>query len=130
MCCVFRSSAVWYTALERQLGCLVGSNAYLTPASSQGLAPHYDDVELWVVQTAGTKKWRLYKNAGGYQLPNQPSGDLDQVRDASSKGCTSLLHVSARSAASEAVLQCKILETLAFAVSLSTDTSTLFDAPL
>lgn len=66
-------------ALERQLGCLVGANAYLTPQGSQGLAPHHDDVELWVVQTAGKKKWRLYQPINGYQLPNQPSGDLEQV---------------------------------------------------
>eukprot|EP00879_Flechtneria_rotunda_P000471 GHRR01000573.1.p1 GENE.GHRR01000573.1~~GHRR01000573.1.p1 ORF type:complete len:692 (+),score=292.63 GHRR01000573.1:55-2076(+) len=65
-------------ALERQLGCLVGSNAYLTPKGSQGLAPHHDDVELWVVQTAGTKAWRVYGPLNGYRLPNQPSGDLDQ----------------------------------------------------
>eukprot|EP00882_Tetradesmus_deserticola_P009776 GHRQ01010328.1.p2 GENE.GHRQ01010328.1~~GHRQ01010328.1.p2 ORF type:complete len:219 (+),score=69.53 GHRQ01010328.1:315-971(+) len=67
-------------ALERQLGCLVGSNAYLTPAGSQGLAPHYDDVELWVVQTHGSKVWKLYQSTNGYQLPNQPCPDFDQVR--------------------------------------------------
>lgn len=66
-------------ALERQLGCLVGSNAYITPRGSQGLAPHHDDVELWVVQTAGTKAWRVYAPLDGYALPNQPSGDLDEV---------------------------------------------------
>lgn len=65
-------------ALERQLGCLVGTNAYLTPAGSQGLAPHHDDVELWVVQTSGRKRWRLYEPLNGYQLPNAGSGDLDQ----------------------------------------------------
>ncbi|WIA29285.1 hypothetical protein OEZ86_011790 [Tetradesmus obliquus] len=65
-------------AMERQLGCLVGSNAYLTPAGSQGLAPHHDDVELWVVQTHGSKQWKLYQPINAYQLPNQPSGDLDQ----------------------------------------------------
>lgn len=32
--------------LERELGCLVGANAYLTPCGAQGLAPHYDDVEV------------------------------------------------------------------------------------
>eukprot|EP00775_Hariotina_reticulata_P000580 gene580-859_t len=65
-------------ALERQMGCLVGSNSYHTPAGSQGLAPHHDDVELWVVQTAGTKSWRIYGPRNGYRLPNQPSGDLEQ----------------------------------------------------
>lgn len=40
-------------ALESQLGSLVGCNAYITPPGAQGLAPHYDDVELWVCQTSG-----------------------------------------------------------------------------
>ena len=40
-------------ALERDIGCLVGCNAYITPAGTQGLAPHHDDVELWVCQTEG-----------------------------------------------------------------------------
>ena len=30
--------------LEHEFGCMVGSNAYLTPAASQGFAPHYDNV--------------------------------------------------------------------------------------
>jgi len=78
-------------ALERQMGCLVGSNSYHTPAGSQGLAPHHDDVELWVVQTAGTKSWRVYGPRNGYRLPNQPSGDLDQVslESAGSSSCSS-----------------------------------------
>jgi hypothetical protein len=32
-----------------------------------------------VVQTTGSKKWRLYKPLGGYELPNADSGDLDEV---------------------------------------------------
>lgn len=50
---------------------------YLTPAGSQGLAPHHDDVELWVVQTSGTKTWKLYEPIDNYHLPNAGSGDLD-----------------------------------------------------
>lgn len=56
----------------------VDPSRYLTPAGSQGLAPHHDDVELWVVQTSGTKKWRLYEPLNGYSLPNAGSGDLEQ----------------------------------------------------
>jgi hypothetical protein len=52
--------------------------SYLTPAGSQGLAPHHDDVELWVVQTSGKKRWRLYEPLNGFQLPNAGSGDLEQ----------------------------------------------------
>lgn len=32
--------------LETWFGCLVGSNVYITHENSQGLAPHYDDVEV------------------------------------------------------------------------------------
>jgi hypothetical protein len=43
-------------ALEAQLGCLVGSNSYITPSKSQGLAPHHDDVEIFVCQTSGVAR--------------------------------------------------------------------------
>jgi len=39
---------------------LVGSNVYITPAGSQGLPPHYDDVEVFILQLEGEKHWRLY----------------------------------------------------------------------
>lgn len=32
--------------LETFFSCLVGANAYITPIGTQGLAPHYDDVEV------------------------------------------------------------------------------------
>lgn len=66
-------------ALERQLGCLVGVNAYLTPPGTQGLAPHHDAVELFVCQTAGSKSWRLYNPVNNHALPAMPSGDLDPL---------------------------------------------------
>ena len=34
------------THLETYFGCLVGSNVYITPSHAQGLAPHFDDVEV------------------------------------------------------------------------------------
>ncbi|XP_077137570.1 ribosomal oxygenase 1 [Ranitomeya variabilis] len=33
---------------------------YLTPPSTQGFAPHYDDIEAFVVQLEGKKHWRVY----------------------------------------------------------------------
>ncbi|XP_069060877.1 ribosomal oxygenase 2 isoform X3 [Pleurodeles waltl] len=47
--------------LECFFGSLVGSNVYITPQGSQGLPPHYDDVEVFVIQLEGQKHWRLYK---------------------------------------------------------------------
>ncbi|KAL4853814.1 Ribosomal oxygenase 2 [Chlorella vulgaris] len=88
------SDELWrlLAALERQLGCLVGCNAYITPQGTQGLAPHYDDVEIFVVQTEGSKRWRLYRPtpssaaatpAGAQlahcQLANRVSGDLREA---------------------------------------------------
>ncbi|XP_045857834.1 ribosomal oxygenase 2 isoform X2 [Meles meles] len=46
--------------LECYFGSLVGSNVYITPAGSQGLPPHYDDVEVFLLQLEGEKHWRLY----------------------------------------------------------------------
>lgn len=38
------------SALEEEFGCMVGSNVYLTPARSQGFAPHWDDIEAFLLQ--------------------------------------------------------------------------------
>ncbi|KAL3775595.1 hypothetical protein ACHAW5_003498 [Stephanodiscus triporus] len=46
--------------LESEFGCMVGSNAYLTPLHSQGFAPHYDDVDVFILQLEGYKRWRVY----------------------------------------------------------------------
>lgn len=39
---------------------MVGANTYLTPPGTQGFAPHYDDIEAFVVQLEGKKHWRVY----------------------------------------------------------------------
>ena len=46
--------------LEEYFGCGGGCNAYLTPAHCQGFAPHFDDVDAFILQVEGTKRWRLY----------------------------------------------------------------------
>lgn len=46
--------------LQELFGCFVGSNFYLTPPGSQGFAPHYDDIEAFILQIEGKKHWRLY----------------------------------------------------------------------
>ncbi|PRP79475.1 lysine-specific demethylase NO66-like [Planoprotostelium fungivorum] len=48
------------SVLEDFWECGGGCNSYLTPAGYQGFAPHYDDVEAFVVQTEGAKHWKLY----------------------------------------------------------------------
>ncbi|KAM9355485.1 ribosomal oxygenase 1 isoform 2-T2 [Pholidichthys leucotaenia] len=56
------SSTVWnvLSILQEQFGSMVGANIYLTPPDTQGFAPHYDDIEAFVVQLEGKKHWRVY----------------------------------------------------------------------
>ena len=46
------SDGVWgmVALLEEYFGCGGGCNAYLTPAHSQGFAPHFDDVDALILQ--------------------------------------------------------------------------------
>lgn len=62
---------------EHTFGVLAGSSAYLTPAGAQGLAPHYDDVEVFILQTEGNKLWRVWERSNRFQrLPEQCSFDI------------------------------------------------------
>ncbi|XP_036406303.1 ribosomal oxygenase 1 [Megalops cyprinoides] len=56
------SSTVWnvLSILQEQFNSMAGANVYLTPAGTQGFAPHYDDIEAFVVQLEGKKHWRVY----------------------------------------------------------------------
>mmetsp|Transcript_49908 Transcript_49908/g.108973 ORF Transcript_49908/g.108973 Transcript_49908/m.108973 type:complete len:514 (+) Transcript_49908:45-1586(+) len=49
------------STLEQFFGCLIGANSYYTPGEQQGFAPHYDDVEVFMLQVEGSKKWKLFK---------------------------------------------------------------------
>jgi ribosomal protein L16 Arg81 hydroxylase len=53
--------ALYCRDLERQLGFPVQANAYLTPTAAQGFAVHHDTHDVFVLQVAGRKRWRLYE---------------------------------------------------------------------
>uniref|UniRef100_A0A673I2D8 Bifunctional lysine-specific demethylase and histidyl-hydroxylase n=1 Tax=Sinocyclocheilus rhinocerous TaxID=307959 RepID=A0A673I2D8_9TELE len=46
------SSTVWQvlSILQEKFGSMAGANVYLTPARTQGFAPHYDDIEAFILQ--------------------------------------------------------------------------------
>lgn len=46
--------------LERELQFHLQFNIYITPVSAKGFANHYDDHDVIILQTTGTKIWRLY----------------------------------------------------------------------
>ncbi|GAX11376.1 hypothetical protein FisN_22Lh049 [Fistulifera solaris] len=68
------------STLELEWGCMVGANAYLTPPnSSQGFAPHYDDIEAFCLQLEGKKRWKVYAPLNpGSVLPRFSSSDFKE----------------------------------------------------
>nr|XP_020459648.1 bifunctional lysine-specific demethylase and histidyl-hydroxylase NO66-like isoform X2 [Monopterus albus] len=76
------SSTVWnvLSILQEQFGSMVGANVYLTPPGTQGFAPHYDDIEAFVVQLEGKKCWRVYNpRTEDENLPVLSSPNFDQA---------------------------------------------------
>merc|ERR1711981_258105 len=68
---------------ERHFHSLAGANVYITPEDSQGLAPHYDNVDVFVIQLEGTKAWNVWKPLKNKdKLPaGDASGDFDEEDD-------------------------------------------------
>jgi ribosomal protein L16 Arg81 hydroxylase len=56
----WRPFALFCRNLETHFNYPLQTNVYLTPPSSQGFAPHYDTHDVFVLQIAGSKHWRIY----------------------------------------------------------------------
>eukprot|EP01006_Ploeotia_vitrea_P047000 TRINITY_DN67078_c4_g1_i3.p1 TRINITY_DN67078_c4_g1~~TRINITY_DN67078_c4_g1_i3.p1 ORF type:complete len:674 (-),score=332.69 TRINITY_DN67078_c4_g1_i3:17-2014(-) len=72
---------MWHllSALEEFFGYGCGCNVYVTPAGTQGFAPHYDEIEAFVLQVEGAKRWRLYHpRSEAEQLDRWSSGNFSQ----------------------------------------------------
>ena len=54
-------SARYCRGLEAALGFPVQANAYWTPPAAQGFAVHHDTHDVFVLQVAGHKRWRVYE---------------------------------------------------------------------
>ncbi|TRZ03892.1 hypothetical protein DNTS_030903 [Danionella cerebrum] len=56
------SPTVWQvlSILQEKFGSMAGANVYLTPPGTQGFAPHFDDIEAFIIQLEGKKHWRVY----------------------------------------------------------------------
>ncbi|XP_048737323.1 ribosomal oxygenase 1-like isoform X2 [Ostrea edulis] len=75
------SRNVWklLSVLQEYFNCCVGANVYLTPPGTQGFAPHYDDIEAFILQLEGRKHWRLYSpRTDGEVLPRFSSGNFTE----------------------------------------------------
>ncbi len=62
-------------ALTTDLGHPVQVNAYVTPASSQGFSAHYDVHDVFVLQVAGEKRWRIHQPVLDAPSRDQPWTD-------------------------------------------------------
>ncbi|WP_349627268.1 cupin domain-containing protein [Leifsonia sp. C5G2] len=61
--------------LAEELGHPAQVNAYITPASSRGFDPHYDVHDVFVLQIAGEKHWRIHEPVHVDPLRDQPWSD-------------------------------------------------------
>lgn len=59
-------------ALEERLFHAADANAYLTPKAAQGFGAHYDTHDVFVLQIAGSKHWRLHGTPLRLPLESQP----------------------------------------------------------
>ncbi|NXI43882.1 RIOX1 oxygenase, partial [Galbula dea] len=76
------SPTVWHflSILQEHFSSMAGANTYLTPPGMQGFAPHYDDIEAFVLQLEGKKHWRVYKpRTDAEVLPQFSSANLTQA---------------------------------------------------
>ncbi|MEO6090529.1 MAG: cupin domain-containing protein [Umezawaea sp.] len=70
------------TDLCADLGHPVQVNAYLTPPQSQGFSAHYDVHDVFVLQVAGHKRWRVHEPVHPDPLRDQPwAGHADAVAE-------------------------------------------------
>jgi lysine-specific demethylase/histidyl-hydroxylase NO66 len=61
-------------------------NAYVTPASSRGFDPHYDVHDVFVLQIAGEKHWRIHAPVHPDPLRDQPWTDHRAAVAAAAEG--------------------------------------------
>jgi ribosomal protein L16 Arg81 hydroxylase len=103
--------------LEAVFSCHVQTNLYLTPPNAQGFKTHYDNHDVFVIQVAGEKAWRLYDmpveapfRGEGFQSDVHKPGELREsfvlkagdcayvprgmMHDASTSGDEASLHVT------------------------------------
>lgn len=59
-------------ALEISLTHPIQANAYVTPPTSRGFAVHHDTHDVFVLQTHGSKAWRVYPPVVELAGPDQP----------------------------------------------------------
>uniref|UniRef100_A0A0M3HIZ5 Bifunctional lysine-specific demethylase and histidyl-hydroxylase n=1 Tax=Ascaris lumbricoides TaxID=6252 RepID=A0A0M3HIZ5_ASCLU len=71
--------SVWHLCDTTQelFGSFVGANTYLTPAGTAGFAPHWDEIDAFLLQLEGRKHWKVFAPIDDDDsLPRDSSGSL------------------------------------------------------
>jgi hypothetical protein len=68
--------ALFCRQLEKSLGHPVQANAYVTPPGSQGFDAHEDEHDVFVLQSHGTKNWRVHER---HDLPPKRAPLIDSA---------------------------------------------------
>ncbi|CAD5223404.1 unnamed protein product [Bursaphelenchus okinawaensis] len=62
---------------QELFNCFVGANCYYTPKKTAGFAPHWDDIDAFLIQTAGRKHWKIYGPSDTDEIwPLESSGNF------------------------------------------------------
>ena len=67
-------------SIEVELNFPIQVNTYITPPGQTGLAPHYDDHDVLILQVQGSKIWHLY--LGADRPPREIQREKDKAVDA------------------------------------------------
>ena len=55
--------------MEYDLSCRAQTNIYVSPPGSQGFASHYDNHDVYCIQTSGLKVWQFHRCEPAVVLP-------------------------------------------------------------
>ncbi|KAJ6636090.1 Bifunctional lysine-specific demethylase and histidyl-hydroxylase NO66 [Pseudolycoriella hygida] len=65
--------------LQEYFQCMIDSNVHLSSKNSDGHAPRYDDIEIFVLQIEGKKHWRIYKPAHRHNVLSREAKNVDPI---------------------------------------------------
>jgi ribosomal protein L16 Arg81 hydroxylase len=73
--------ALFCRDLEKRLHHHVQTNLYLTPKAAQGFKPHYDTHDVFILQIAGNKYWKIYEPPLPLPHRSQPSDNARLLKE-------------------------------------------------
>lgn len=65
-------------SLCREFNSLININCYVSFPSRQGFDCHYDTHDVWILQTAGVKEWKVFEPTRKFPLDKDPSDEKNK----------------------------------------------------